>query len=166
MRKYVIGFLVGALLTLGTSVYGADIASLVGKTVQGEALVSVDGANIGKIVIIDGKSYAPVRAIGESAGYSVIVNGKNVILSKQIVDTAKGDTMTVDKLKASLESATKEKDSIVSMINRFESALADPLQADKKSNIEKNLTLYKSSLDKIEQKIADLQAQLAELQAQ
>lgn len=164
MRKYIVGFLVGALLTVGTSVYGADIANLVGKKVQGEASVSVDGANIGKIVIIDGKSYAPVRAIGESAGYSVSVNGKDVSLSKPVAEIAKDDTMTPEKIKISITAAEKERDSLISRITQWESALSDPNHADKKASIENSIISYKASLAKVEQRIAELQAQLAELQ--
>ena len=164
MRKYIVGFLVGALLTVGTSVYGADIASLVGKKVQGEASVSVDGANIGKIVIIDGKSYAPVRVIGESAGYSVTVNGKDVVLSKSTVDLTKGETMTKEQIDLAIQAQTKNKQSTLNQIDRYTLLINDPKYADKKDNMQLSLDTYNNELVKIEQKLTDLQSQLAELQ--
>jgi hypothetical protein len=71
MKKYFVGFLVGAILTMSTSVFAEEIKSLIGQKVQGTAVVSLNGKDVGSAVIINGTSYAPVRVIGEASGLNV-----------------------------------------------------------------------------------------------
>lgn len=75
------GAIIGAAVTLTTSVYGAEIASLIGKKVQGETDIVVAGVPIEKAIIIEGKSYAPVRSVAELGGLKVEFKDKRVVLS-------------------------------------------------------------------------------------
>ncbi|WP_339297567.1 hypothetical protein MKY92_21675 [Paenibacillus sp. FSL R5-0623] len=58
------GFLAGAVFLLSATAFANDIKSLVGKKIQGEAVVELNGQALDTAIIVDGKSYAPVRAIG------------------------------------------------------------------------------------------------------
>jgi len=83
MRKYLVGFIVGALFMSAFPAYGA-VSSLVGKKVSGEFSVKVDGTEIaGKSVAIDGTTYAPLRAIGDATGYTVTFENKEVVFTKK-----------------------------------------------------------------------------------
>lgn len=82
MRKYLIGFLVGALVATA-GVAAADTVSLVGKKIQGEAIVTLDGEQIDTAIIVDGKSYAPVRSVAEATGLKAGYEKGNVKLETQ-----------------------------------------------------------------------------------
>lgn len=82
MKKFVAGFLVGALLLVGTSTF-ADSVSLIGRKVEGTFTVKKDGIKVMDAVIINGKSYAPVRSIAEASGLSVQVEGKTIIMNSE-----------------------------------------------------------------------------------
>lgn len=43
MKKYVAGFLAGAVFVLSASAFADDIQSLIGKKIQGEAVVELNG---------------------------------------------------------------------------------------------------------------------------
>ncbi len=167
MRKYIIGFMAGVILTFASSAYGAELVSMVGKKVQGEANVSVDGVDVGQIVIIEGKSYAPVRAIGESAGYSISLNGKNVILERPSnSDITGGSTVTEAQLSASLTSLKKEKETLLKEIEMYTIRLNDPKFAANKSTTQLAIEVAQKQLKAVEEKIADREALLEEIQSQ
>jgi len=72
MRKYLIGAIAGFFLSFSFTVYGEEIASLVGREIQGEFPVRVDGELLkNKAIVVDGTSYLPVREFGEKLGYEV-----------------------------------------------------------------------------------------------
>ncbi|WP_020615730.1 hypothetical protein [Paenibacillus daejeonensis] len=77
------GAFIGAAVMLTTSVYGADIAALVGKKVQGETEIVVAGIPVEKAIIIDGKSYAPVRSIAEMGGFEVDFVDKKILMNQK-----------------------------------------------------------------------------------
>lgn len=69
MKKYLIGFVAGAIVATAATAFADDIQSLIGREVQGEFKVTVQGKELEqKALVIDGTSYAPVRAIGEAVG--------------------------------------------------------------------------------------------------
>ncbi|MCY9662344.1 hypothetical protein P5G65_11955 [Paenibacillus chondroitinus] len=71
MRKYIIGAIFGILL--GTSISAhAEVASIVGKVIEGDFTVIINGRTLNnKAIVIEGTSYLPVREIGDSIGYNV-----------------------------------------------------------------------------------------------
>jgi hypothetical protein len=71
MKKYFIGILIGAILTISTTAFADDIKNLIGKKVDGQQTVTLDGKSIGKAVIIQGKSYVPVREITNGFGGNI-----------------------------------------------------------------------------------------------
>ncbi|MGN7309101.1 hypothetical protein ACTHQ2_24470, partial [Bacillus subtilis] len=105
MKKYIAGFLAGAVFVLSASAFADDIQSLVGKKIQGEAVVELNGQALDTAIIVDGKSYAPVRVIGEAAGYDVSMQNKKIILDEKssATVTAPGKGQSVEEQKAKLE---------------------------------------------------------------
>lgn len=82
MKKIVAGFLAGALFTLGTTSFAAEIKSLVGKKIQSEVTVTANGKQLDNAVVVDGKSYAPVRAIAQAAGMEVEFGKEGIVLTE------------------------------------------------------------------------------------
>lgn len=81
MRKYIVGFLVGAALTFAVQ---AGAATLLGSTIDAVIQVEVDGENLGQAPVIDGTSYLPVRKLGNAAGYNVeFGEGKATLTSSE-----------------------------------------------------------------------------------
>lgn len=71
MRKYLIGIVVGMLISVGTTAL-ADEISNVGKKIEVEVPVVLNGEELPvKAVAFEGTSYLPVRAVGESLGLEV-----------------------------------------------------------------------------------------------
>lgn len=67
MKKTLIVLFSGILFATAGSVYAEEIATMVGKKVQGEFPVKVNGEQLEKTaIVIDGTSYLPVRAIGDA----------------------------------------------------------------------------------------------------
>lgn len=65
-----LGIIIGTALAITTSVYAADIQSLIGKTIQGEFPIKIEGKELSKkALVIDGTSYVPLRVFGEAIGY-------------------------------------------------------------------------------------------------
>ena len=73
MKRFIAGFICGALLFSGVSVFAATKSPLVGKRVDGVASVIVNGKRIEKeAAVIEGTSYLPVRALTEAIGGKII----------------------------------------------------------------------------------------------
>lgn len=71
MRKYLIGIVVGMLISVGTTAL-ADEISNVGKRIEVEVPVVLNGEELPvKAIAFEGTSYLPVRAVGESLGLEV-----------------------------------------------------------------------------------------------
>lgn len=119
MKKYIAGFLAGAVFVLSASAFADDIQSLVGKKIQGEAVVELKGKPLDTAIIVDGKSYAPVKSIGEAAGYEVSMKDKKIIMDKKpVVSGREAITKDPDKLK---ELIASHKESIAREEARLES---------------------------------------------
>lgn len=96
MKKFLIGIIVGAVLSFSASVYADDIASLVGKEIQGEFPVKVNGEKLANnAAVVDGTSYLPVRAIGDALNMEVSFDPEQGIELKEKVEQA---PVTDDKL--------------------------------------------------------------------
>jgi cobalamin biosynthesis protein CbiG len=145
MRKYIVGFLVGAIFTLSTSVFADDIQSLIGRKVQAESTVSVDGQKLTTIVV-EGKNYAPVRSLGEAAGYTVTVDGKDVIMSTSEVK----EKYRLEKIK-SLETAISVTEKVISDANAL---LISKKEESLKFTSDSDVAIYSRIISDLEKKIA------------
>ncbi|WP_052770005.1 hypothetical protein [Paenibacillus sp. IHB B 3415] len=172
MKKYIIGFLVGAIFTVSATAFADDIKSLVGKAIQGEAPVIVDGQQLDTAIIVDGKSYAPIRSIGEAAGYSVSVDGKKIILKSEVKDSMKTTSENLDKPRT-LEDVTTVITRTQEKIERYKEAIqlyelnvSSSKTEEAKANSQLMLDSYKKQLAEAEQKLIDLEKQKAELESE
>lgn len=83
MKKFIAGFICGALLFSGVSVFAATKSPMIGKRVDGVASVIVNGKKLEKdAILIEGTSYLPVRAMTEAIGGKIIsANGGEIQLA-------------------------------------------------------------------------------------
>ncbi|ULL14360.1 hypothetical protein DVH26_07795 [Paenibacillus sp. H1-7] len=89
MRKYIIGAVVGASITLSINV-SAAVDSIIGKSVEGEFSVVLDGKELGsKAAVVNGTSYLPVRAVGETMGLNVSYQDNKVVLNDNRTEEAR-----------------------------------------------------------------------------
>lgn len=168
MKKYIVGFLAGAVFAISATVFADTIPSLIGKKVQAQYTVQVEG-KILNTVVVEGKNYAPVRDIGEAAGYSVVVDGKKVILNSEVkaVDSIKSinnPTYTEEELKENINSAQDRVDRYAQAVNTTEEAIKK--ETDQKRIDEGNvlLDMYKHQLVEAQELLDKWQDKLAELQ--
>lgn len=150
MRKYIIGAVVGAALTLSVGA-AADTISLLGKSVQGETEVVLNNQVLDKAVIIDGKSYAPTRSISEDAGYQVQFKDKKVVLSMN-VDLIRID-LRIDELKVMIANTDKS-------IENYQ------LLIDMTVNRPEFVEMYEKSIEEVKQRKIEMEKELADLERQ
>lgn len=167
MKKYIAGFLAGAVFVLSASAFADDIQSLVGKKIQGEAVVELNGQALDTAIIVDGKSYAPVRVIGEAAGYDVSMQNKKIILDEKssATVTAPGKGQSVEEQKAKLEERiSNHEDRILRLETRIVGLEDELLKPNYVDRGEKDvIAQYKLDLDNEKSLLADLKSQLAAL---
>ncbi|WP_433581378.1 hypothetical protein [Paenibacillus amylolyticus] len=168
MKKYVAGFLAGAVFVLSASAFADDIQSLIGKKIQGEAVMELNGEALDTAIIVDGKSYASVRVIGEAAGYDVSMQNKKIILDEKSSATVtvpgKGQSVEdqVGKLKQRIVDVKQRIADTNKLIDASKSIINDPL---KDSTGEENfLKMREANLIEQEDLLLDLESQLAELE--
>ncbi|WP_010276399.1 hypothetical protein [Paenibacillus senegalensis] len=71
MRKYLIGAIFGAALTIGITAH-AEVSNMIGKAVDGVFPVKLEGELLeNEAIVIQGTSYLPVREFAETLGYEV-----------------------------------------------------------------------------------------------
>ncbi|WP_339306554.1 hypothetical protein [Paenibacillus sp. FSL R5-0519] len=119
MKKYIAGFLAGALFTVAGAAFADDIQSLIGKKIQGQTVIKVDGQVLDTAIIVEGKSYSPTRSIAEAAGYDVSMKDKEIVMNKKPVVSGR-DAIAKDPVKLN-ELITSYKESIVKEEARLES---------------------------------------------
>lgn len=72
MKKVIVSFFAGVLVAVGTSAAYADVASMIGKRVDGQFPLKI-GGELSEVpaITIEGVSYIPLRAAGELFGAKV-----------------------------------------------------------------------------------------------
>ncbi len=100
MKKFVMGLIIGVVITATGTAFADDIAALVGKTIQGQFPVTVDGEKLEMpAIVVDGTSFLPVRSFGESVGYAVYFDTEGAIrLEKAAGLTVTQQAVVEDKL--------------------------------------------------------------------
>ncbi|WP_339259604.1 hypothetical protein MKZ12_07325 [Paenibacillus sp. FSL R5-0713] len=169
MKKYVAGFLAGALFTLAGAAFADDIQSLIGKKIQGEAVVELNGQALDTAIIVDGKSYAPVRVIGEAAGYDVSMQNKKIILDEKTSSsptvTIPGKGQNVEEQTAKLNDRIKNVKEVISgidiKINAIKEIMAAPEYVERDES--SLLKFYEDSKNREQSLLSELESQLATL---
>ncbi|KAG3046004.1 hypothetical protein PC121_g20946 [Phytophthora cactorum] len=165
MKKYIAGFLAGAVFVLSATAFADDIKSLVGKKIQGEAVVELNGQALDTAIIVDGKSYAPVRVIGEAAGYDVSMQNKKIILGEKATAATPGKGPSVEEQKAKLgeriANAKKRIDDTKLLLNGMVQETQKPGYVDRGEQV--FIDNYNKTITEQQTLLADLEAQLAAL---
>lgn len=163
MKKYVVGFLAGALFTVAGAAFADDIQSLIGRKIQGETVVELNGQTLDAAIIVDGKSYAPVRVIGEAAGYDVSMQNKKIILEEKSAATATtpGKGTSVEEQKAKLEERISDALQRISDTELLLNGMVD--ETKKPGYVDKGEQVF---IDNYNKRLAEQQALLADLEAQ
>lgn len=163
MRKYVIGFVLGVLLTLPSAVF-ADTISNIGKRVTAEFVVVLNNKELPvRAIVIEGRSYAPVRAIAENLGLSVDFADGQVILTSEdggAVDIDK----EIEKIKGELRVINRSIENLVITIQKLEADVQFARSNDPES--EKIIQSRETFLRKKQAELTDLESQKADLEAQ
>jgi len=97
MRKYLLGFLFGVLLTFASSVY-ADEATKIGKKITAEYPVLLDGVELPvTAVAFEGTSYAPIRVLAEVLGLKVDFQDNKVLLTSAGEEMKQSETEIIEE---------------------------------------------------------------------
>ena len=166
MKKFVMGVIIGALLTIGVSA-AADSIGKIGKQITNEYVVKVNGSALDATAIaVDGTSYAPVRAIAGAAGFEVDFKNGEVLLVSGSSDVS-GLVRPISDIEASISIGRKSVQNGEELLNQYKAAigltdeemLADPVHALYINASVDALNKDKARLAELE---AELEARLAE----
>ncbi|MNO34239.1 hypothetical protein D3C76_242700 [compost metagenome] len=175
MKRKIIVITTVALMFGGSIGFAAANSSLIGAKVQGLFTVQKeDGTKIGDAVIINGSAYAPVRAISEAIGTELNVEGKKIIMGDKVgTSTAinTNDTITDAETRGKLVEAIKQKEFNITDLEKtigiYES-MAKEMEnnGDLGKRAADSAEDYKKLVEQRKAELADLQKQLAEINAQ
>ncbi|MCY9760436.1 hypothetical protein M5X06_12985 [Paenibacillus alvei] len=107
--KYLtVGALVGIMMTVSVSAFADNIKSMIGKKVDGEAVVKINSESLSdRALVVGGKAYLPVRSISDALGASVkSVNNGVISLTtngEKVKDTPPVDNKYSNRSKQDLE---------------------------------------------------------------
>lgn len=182
MKKFISGFVAGALLFGGVSAFAAS--GLIGQKVQGLYSIEKGGAKVADAVIINGSAYAPVRAVAAATGAGLSVEGKKIIMQ----DATKTQGTTAASAQAGNDGAKNiadlqsERDKVSAAIEQrkaniaeLENSLIPTFEAQAKElsgngNLgqmaQKTADEYKAVVIKQKAEIVELQQQLTDIDAQ
>lgn len=170
MRKYIVGFFVGALAFTAVQASADGIKSLVNTKVGSVWELHVNGENVGEVPIISGSSYAPVRQIAEIAGMDVDFEQGKVFLTSNKGQTAVEYELSIKKQE--LETAKTVKVNTEKELKGHEKTYADLLAYDpnvseaEKQVFEKRRQQLMGEITELEAEIKTLESEIATLEAE
>lgn len=183
MRKYLIGFIVGVVISASATAYADDIANLIGQQVEGQTPIYLNGTKLDDAVIIDSKSYAPVRTVSDAAGLEVFFTEGEIHLDATqsdpvvdpVVDPATEITEPTDSVEPSkpirtIEQIQSEIDSKKADLYIMQKILSG-IELKQKSETtpgkyDSTYQAHAASVALLESEIAALEAEKAALEAQ
>lgn len=173
MKRFVVGFVCGALIFGGTSVL-ADGISFVGKKIEREIPVYYNKEPLAaKAIVVEGISYLPVRTVGNTLGATIEYRDGAVyveqadqyeIIKERVLSDIKLEMQKeeiqkeIAKLQTAIENGRKRISELESDIAKNEGAVRDALVQVK--------TSVEIVIQQQEAKIKELEAELAELEGQ
>jgi hypothetical protein len=96
MKKVLVGFIFGIILTASFSAYGD---SLIGKTIQNTVPLIIDNQKLANnVIVIEGVSYLPIREASDRFGYDVDYIDQTIYLDKKI-EVKKEEEVTSQEVK-------------------------------------------------------------------
>ena len=171
MRKYVVGFVVGALLIFGSQTI-AD--SIVGKKIEGVTKVNLNGVDLSTpAIVVEGISYAPIRAISEALGLEVgYVDGVVTLKSgedpvEQIKNEIKAEIQLeqeVSNLQNELSEKEEELLKLKDALKNIESLLEVEVNPDVIASAKRTKSRLEESIRQTETRINEIKQRLPELE--
>ncbi|MEO3947619.1 hypothetical protein [Gorillibacterium sp. CAU 1737] len=161
LRKYLIGAMAGAVLATAVSAGAASIVPI-GKKIDSTYKVTVDGSPLpNQAIVVEGKSYIPTTDVGTATGMKVqfINKSEGIRMTSQepvapSVEPGQSSSVPVNPVMVLQVNITKTKN----LIMATQALLAELTDPTEKARVQKDLDEQKA-------KLADLEAQLAALQA-
>jgi len=173
VKKFISGFVAGALLFGGTAAIAAQ-PGLIGQKVQSVFTIEKDGKKIAEAVAINGSTYAPVRSIAEATGTNLKVEGKTITMSNTNAATSSPDDIVplsvqiyakqtqLNDAKGKLSSWQSDKEGWAGMLAEIDPEASTEYGkaiAKKVAEAEVKIAEAKVEVSKIEAELAALQAQ-------
>lgn len=174
MKKFISGFIAGALLFGGVSAFAAS--GLIGQKVQGLYSIEKGGAKVADAVIINGSAYAPVRAVAAATGAGLTVEGKRIIMEDSVKESkatnARADTIAdLQTKRINLTEQVNKKTAIISDFKKTQVDVWDVLISENPNSTtisqwENTKKERMAMLEQLKAELDSLQKQLTELDAQ
>lgn len=160
MKKYLIGFIAGALFMVAGQSF-AGTASFVGKKIESELPVTLNGETVDNAIIVQGKSFVPVRSLTVAMGGEVKAVGKSGIDLTNVDDVA----TKINILETQRAAYQKDIDSWVNGIKFNEQTIAEFKIRQDNARDPGSKQAYQHDIDAAQSTIDENKARIAELQA-
>ncbi|MFD2116329.1 hypothetical protein ACFSTH_08410 [Paenibacillus yanchengensis] len=121
MKKYIVGFLAGALIFSG--IFLIKDTAIFGEKVEKEMGVILNGESFGRGIVIDGVNYVPLESIADVAGFDVNFNDEKILLHDKKILRIEQLNDELLALKKSLESAYERRDKTENKIDLEEQTI-------------------------------------------
>jgi hypothetical protein len=177
LKKFISGFVAGALLFGGVSAFAAS--GLIGQKVQGLFSIEKAGVKVADAVIINGSAYAPVRAVAAATGAGLTVEGKKIIMEDTTMkkEQTQGETVGTNDIVNLQSERTKvaeqvEKKTLIisefkkTQIDKWDILISENPNSTTISQWESTKKESEKMLDQLKAELASLQQQLSDLDAQ
>jgi hypothetical protein len=174
LAKGLIWFVAGAAVMFTTQIYGAGL--LTGEKVDNQMNVKVNDKLIGSAAVIEGTSYVPVRAIANELNMDVTVSGSDINLTTaastltKIAQQEEADAKQKEQKAGALESKKKilqnDLDATTAAVQTLKTKTIPDLEKGTSSTDRTRLDIAKKNLARLEQKLVDLNTQMADLNSQ
>lgn len=83
MKKYIVGFLAGAVFAISATAFADTIPSLIGKKVQAQYTVEVNGKVL-NTVVVEGSNYVLFALLERQQGMMYLLKGRRLFLICQL----------------------------------------------------------------------------------
>lgn len=176
MKKFIFGFIAGALVFGTIPVFADSVKSLIGTKVTGVYVVEKSGMKIADGAVINGSAYVPVRAIANATGTNLTVEGKKIKLGgvpmedewhsregkiREELDNAKFKLKLLEEALPAYEKSLKRAQDILNNESEY-----DPAANDRFVITQRILDEKTAEINTLKQRIADLEAEIARIHAE
>jgi hypothetical protein len=171
MRKYIIGAIFGALLTMTVGAH-AEVINMIGKTIDGSFPIKIGGKTLNNPAItIEGTSYVPTREFAESLGATVKFDANlGIEVIPQTTTTAKTTptteenplVKTYNELGDKLDKLVVDKQSLEKQINDIhtKNALNGKADGDDIKELQQQVDAKQAEIDQIMNQRKSLEDQM------
>lgn len=170
MKKFIAGFIVSALLFGAIPAFADGVKSIFGAKVTGIYTVQKpNGEKVADGAVLNGSAYVPVRAMSEAVDRKLTVDSKKKVIVLEDVQSSEESYVLQSKKNILTEKITALDNSIVmyetDAIPRAKERLEGSITDVEKNQRKEFLDGLNKQLDQYKSELADLQKQLAEIDA-